>query len=63
LGTTAEFSLTGQTNGAGDWVNYTYTTGGTLAGTLASRTDSGGTANYTYDSTYGQLGEHRLIPA
>jgi RHS repeat-associated protein len=55
FGYNAQFSLTGQTNGAGDWVNYTFTTSGALAGTLASRTDSGGTIQYGYDSTYGQL--------
>ena len=55
FGYNAQFSLTGATNGAGDWVNYSYTTSGSLAGTLASRTDSGGTTQYGYDSTYGQL--------
>ena len=52
-GYNAQFSLTGQTNGAGDWVNYVYNTTGS-PGTLASRTDSGGTTSYGYDS-YGQL--------
>jgi RHS repeat-associated protein len=55
-GYNAEFSLIGQTNGANDYVNYTYNPiGSSYPGTLASRTDSSGTANYGYDSTYGQL--------
>jgi RHS repeat-associated protein len=54
FGYNTEFSMTGQTNGAGDFVNYVYTTTGSLVGTLASRTDSGGTTTYGYDS-YGQL--------
>ncbi len=54
-GYNAEFSLTGQTNGAGDWVNYGYTTSGALAGTLASKTDSGGTTLYDGYDSYGQL--------
>ena len=54
FGYNAEFSLTGRTNGAGDWVNYSYTTSGANAGTLASRTDPGGTTQYGYDS-YGLL--------
>lgn len=49
-GYNAQFSLTGETNGAGDYVNYTYNTDGTLH----TRTDSGGTTTYSYDS-YGQL--------
>jgi RHS repeat-associated protein len=53
-GYNAQFSITGQTNGAGDWVNYSYTTSGANAGTLASRTDPGGTTTFGYDS-YGQL--------
>lgn len=55
FGYNTNFSLIGQTNGAGDFVNYNYTTSGALAGTLASKTDSGGTTTYGYDSTYGQL--------
>ena len=55
FGYNSQFSLTGATNGASDWVNYSYTTSGALAGTLASRADSGGTTQYGYDSTYGQL--------
>ena len=55
FGYNAQFSLIGQTNGAGDFVNYVYTTSGALAGTLASRTDSGGTTTYGYDGTFGQL--------
>lgn len=55
FGYNAQFSVIGQTNGAGDFVNYSYTTSGALAGTLASKTDSGGTTTYNYDSTYGQL--------
>ena len=50
FGYNAQFSLTGSTNGAGDYVTYAYNTDGTLA----SRTDSGGTTTYGYDS-YGQL--------
>lgn len=50
FGYNAEFSVTGQTNGAGDWVNYAYNGDGTLH----TRTDSGGTATYAYDS-FGQL--------
>jgi len=55
FGYNTQFSLTGSTNGAGDWVNYAYTTSGQWAGTLNTRTDSGGTTTYGYDSTYGQL--------
>ena len=55
FGYNAEFSLTGQTNGAGDWLNYIYNTSGSAIGTLASKTDAGGTTSYGYDSTYGQL--------
>ncbi|MGO9587296.1 MAG: hypothetical protein ACLP2Y_13960, partial [Limisphaerales bacterium] len=54
FGYNTQFSLSGQTNGAGDFVNYSYTTSGALAGTLASRTDSGGTTAFGYDSN-GQL--------
>jgi RHS repeat-associated protein len=50
FGFNSQFSLTGQTNGAGDFVNYAYNTDGTLY----TRTDSGGTTSYAYD-TYGQL--------
>jgi RHS repeat-associated protein len=46
----SQFSLTGQTNGAGDFVNFAYTTSGASAGTLASKTDSGGTTTFGYDS-------------
>ena len=35
FGYNAQFSLTGSTNGAGDWVTYNYNTDGTLH----SRTD------------------------
>jgi len=45
-----QFSLTGSTNGANDWVNFAYNSDGTLY----TRTDSGGTTQYGYDS-YGQL--------
>jgi RHS repeat-associated protein len=45
-----EFSLTGQTNGAGDYVTYAYNSDGTLH----TRTDSGGTTTYGYN-TLGQL--------
>jgi RHS repeat-associated protein len=55
FGYNTNFSLIGQTNGAGDFVNYSYTASGALAGTLATKTDSGGTTTYGYDSTYGQL--------
>ena len=55
FGYNAQFSLTGQTNGAGDWVNYTYNNSGSAIGTLATKTDAGGTTSYGYDSTYGQL--------
>ena len=55
FGYNAQFSLTGQTNGAGDWVNYTYNTSGAYAGTLATRTDSGGTTAYDGYDSYGQL--------
>jgi RHS repeat-associated protein len=51
FGYNTNFSLTGLTNGAGDWVNYVYNSDGTLY----TRTDSGGTTTYGYDSTYGQL--------
>ena len=44
------FSLTGSTNGAGDWVALTYNTDGTLA----TRADAGGTTSFGYDN-YGQL--------
>ena len=54
FGYNSQFSLTGQTNGAGDWVTYAYTTNGANAGTLASRTDPGGITAYGYDSL-GQL--------
>jgi RHS repeat-associated protein len=50
FGYNTKFSLIGSTNGAGDFVNYTFNTDGTVA----SRTDSGGTTTYGYDS-YGQL--------
>jgi YD repeat-containing protein len=53
-GYNSEFSLTGLTNGAGDYVNYAYNTSGSEPGTLSSRTDSGGTTSYGYDSL-GQL--------
>ena len=49
-GYNAQFSLTGQTNGAGDWVNYVYNTNGTLY----TKSNVGGTTTYGYDS-YGQL--------
>jgi len=51
FGYNTQFSLTGSTNGAGDWVAYSYNSDGTLH----TRTDSGGTTTYVYDSTYGQL--------
>jgi YD repeat-containing protein len=44
FGYNSQFSLTGQTNGAGDWVNYAYNSDGTLQ----NRTDSGGTTAYGY---------------
>jgi RHS repeat-associated protein len=50
FGYNAQFSLTGSTNGAGDFVNYSYTTSGANAGTLAGKTDSGGTTTYGYDA-------------
>ena len=40
------FRLTGSTNGAGDWIKYTYNTDGTLA----TRVDPGGTNTYAYDA-------------
>jgi RHS repeat-associated protein len=46
-----QFSLTGQTNGNGDWTTFAYYGNGNLQ----SRTDSGGTTSYGYDS-YGALG-------
>jgi len=46
FGYNAQFSPVGQTNARGDFVNYTYNTDGTLA----SKTDSGGTTTYAYDS-------------
>jgi RHS repeat-associated protein len=51
FGYNTNFSLTGKTNGAGDWVNYSFNSDGTLH----TRADSGGTNTYAYDSTYGQL--------
>ena len=45
-----QFSLTGQTNGAGDWLNYGYNANGTLH----SKTDIAGTTTFGYD-TSGQL--------
>ena len=50
FGYNAQFSPIGTTNGAGDFVNYTVNTDGTLH----TRTDSGGTTTYAYDSN-GQL--------
>ncbi len=46
FGYDAHFRLIGSTNGAGDWVVYTYNTDGTLA----SRIDPGGTNSYAYDA-------------
>lgn len=46
----SQFSLTGSTNGAGDFITYAYNGDGTLA----SRTDSGGVTQYSYDGN-GQL--------
>ena len=51
FGYNSQFSLTGSTNGAGDFINYAFNTDGTLH----TRTDSGGTTTYGYDSTYGLL--------
>ena len=51
FGYNSEFSVIGQTNGAGDWANYVYNSDGTLQ----SRTDSGGQADYTYDTVFTQL--------
>jgi len=50
FGYNSQFSLTGSTNGARDYVNFFYNSDGTLY----TRTDSGGTTQYGYDS-YGQL--------
>jgi RHS repeat-associated protein len=50
FGYNSQFSPIGTTNGAGDYVNYTVNTDGTLH----TRTDSGGTTTYAYDSN-GQL--------
>ena len=50
FGYNGQFSLTGSTNGAGDWVSLRYNTDGTLH----TRADSAGTTTYGYDS-YGQL--------
>ena len=46
FGYNSQYSLIGQTNGAGDFVNYAYN----ADGTVASRTDSGGTTTYSYDA-------------
>jgi len=46
FGYDSKFRLTGSTNGAGDWVVYTYNTDGTLA----TRVDPGGTNSYSYDT-------------
>ena len=48
FGYNAQFSLTGSTNGAGDWVTYNYNTDGTLH----TRTDSAGTTSYGYDHVW-----------
>ena len=50
FGYNTKFSLTGQTNGAGNWTNYVYNANGTLA----SSANAGGTTSYGYDSL-GQL--------
>ena len=50
FGYDGQFRLTGSTNGANDWVNYTYNSDGTLH----TRADTGGTATYTFD-IFGQL--------
>ncbi len=50
FGYDSKFRLTGSTNGAGDWVTFTYNTDGTLA----TKTDLGGTSSYTYD-TFGNV--------
>jgi RHS repeat-associated protein len=50
FGYNTQFSPIGQTNGAGDFVNFAYNSDGTLH----TRTDSGGTTTYGYD-TLGQL--------
>ena len=50
-GYNAQFSVTGQTNAVGDWINYTYNTDGTLA----TRADSGGQTKYDGYDGYGQL--------
>ena len=50
FGYNAQFSLTGRTNGAGDWVNYTYNANGTLY----TKIDAGGTTTFGYD-TNGRL--------
>ena len=51
FGYNAKFQLTGETNGAGDFINYVYDS---VAGTLSSQTDGGGTTSFDYD-TYGEL--------
>lgn len=51
FGYNTNFSLTGQTNGAGDWVNYTYNPDGTLH----TRVDAGGTTTYDGYDGYGQV--------
>jgi RHS repeat-associated protein len=50
FGYNSQFSLTGFTNGNGDWTVSTFNTNGTLH----TRQDSGGTTTYGYDS-YGQV--------
>ena len=51
FGYNAQHSLTGTTNGAGDWVTFLFNS---TDGTLTSRSDSGGTTGFDYDS-FGQL--------
>jgi YD repeat-containing protein len=50
FGYNSQFSLVGSTNGNGDYFTLAYNTDGTLH----TRTDSGGTTTYSYD-TYGTL--------
>jgi RHS repeat-associated protein len=52
FGYNSQFQLIGQTNGAGDWINYSYDTGD---GVLLSRVDAVSTNTYGYDSTYRRL--------
>ncbi len=51
FGYNAKFQLTGSTNGADDWMTYTYNSSN---GTVETKTDPGGTTSYGYDPL-GQL--------